>query len=130
MYAKTIEDLVIYQISLQLSTEIAGLVKVIPNNWRIKETDQILRSSSSVHSNITEGFSQRFYIKKFLHYLNIALGSSDETQNHIKKLRNDSHIKMDVANYYLNRYKNLSVKILNFINYLRKNSVHDSPHKA
>ncbi|MFC1732449.1 four helix bundle protein, partial [candidate division KSB1 bacterium] len=99
------EDLVIYTIALDLSSEINELADDIPYNWNIKEVDQIKRSSSSIHSNITEGFAQRFYSRKFIHYLNIALGSSDETQNHIRKLKNDCHINIENANHYLKKYK-------------------------
>ena len=86
MFAKRIEELRIYIIALLLANEIHCLVEKIPNWWRIKDAKQIKSSSSSVPSNIAEGFGQRFYPKKFLHYLNIAKGSSDETQNHLRLL--------------------------------------------
>ncbi|MBU1018095.1 four helix bundle protein [Patescibacteria group bacterium] len=120
MLVNRIEDLVIYKIALDLAIEIADLVKRIPYNWSIVEAGQILRCSSSVHSNIAEGFSHRFYLKQFIRYLNIALGSSDEAQNHLQKLRNSNHLNIEVTDNYIKRYKNLSVRILNLINYLRK----------
>lgn len=120
MLVERLEDLLIHQIALQLAKEVHELVGAIPFNWKIKEVDDIKRSSSSVSSNISEGFSQRFYTKKFLLYLYIALGSSDETQDHLKKLYNNGHINSERASYYINSYKNLSIKILNLINYQRK----------
>lgn len=120
MLARRLKDLIIYQIALQLATEIAELVKNIPFNWKIGEVNQILRSSSSTSSNIAEGFAQRFYPKQFIRYLNIALGSSDETQNHLRKLRSDGHLSIIRADYYIKRYKNFSVRILNLINHLRQ----------
>ena len=120
MYAKNVEELVIYQIALQLAKEIDQLVKQIPHYWNIEECGQILRSSSSVPSNIAEGFAQRFYPKKFIYFLNIAIGSSDESQTHMEKLRNNGHVEIKIADDYIKRYKNLSVRILNFINYLKK----------
>jgi four helix bundle protein len=120
MFAKNAEELVIYQIALELTKEIDKLVKQIPHYWDIEECRQILRSSSSAPSNIEEGFAQRFYPKKFLYYLNIALGSSDESKGHLRKLYNNGHIKTEIANHYIGRYKNLSVRILKFINYLKK----------
>ena len=120
MYAKTAEELVIYQIAMQLAKEIDKLIKQIPHYWNIDACGQILRSSDSVPSNIQEGFAQRFYPKKFIHYLNIAIGSSDESKGHMKKLRNNGHIEIETANRYIGRYKNLSVRILRFMNYLRK----------
>lgn len=120
MYAKNAEELVIYQIALQLAKEIDQLVKQIPHYWDIEECGQILRSSSSASSNIQEGFAQRFYPKKFIYFLNISLGSSDESKGHMEKLRNNGHVKPEIADNYIKRYKGLSIKILKFINHLRK----------
>jgi len=124
MFVNKIEDLVIYNFALELAKELHELTDKIPYRWGIKDIDQIRRSSSSVSSNITEGFGQRFYPNKFLYYLNIAKGSSDETQNHLRSLLNKKYINYEKACYYLKRYKNLSVKILNFINHIkRKNNI-------
>ena len=120
MYAKNAEELVIYKIALQLAKEIDQLVKQIPHYWNIEECGQILRSSSSVPSNIQEGFAQRFYPKKFILYLNNSIGSSDESKGHMEKLRNNDNVKQEIANNYIKKYKGLSIKILKFINYLRK----------
>jgi len=120
MFVKKVEDLIIYQLAFQLAKEIQGLIKDIPHYWQNEDVRQVKRSSASVPSNIAEGFSQRFYTKQFIHYLNIALASSDETKNHLKKLLNDGFIQIEIANSYIKRYKDLSIKILNFINYLKK----------
>ena len=120
MYVKNIGELVIYQIALQLAKEINELVKQIPHYWNIEECGQILRSSSSASSNIEEGFSNRFYPKQFIKYLYTAMGSSDESKGHMEKLRNNGHVKPEIADNYIKRYKSLSIKILRFINHLRK----------
>lgn len=119
MLIKSISELNIYIVACQLSSEVEKLVKNITFYWDVPEVKQVIRSSSSVQANIAEGFAQRFYSKKFLHYLNIALGSSDETQNHLNKLKMKNHLNIDIDEI-TKKYKNLSVKILNFINYLRK----------
>jgi four helix bundle protein len=121
MLVRYAEDLKIYQVALQLAKEIHELVSKIPHNWQVEEVDDILRSSSSVPSNIEEGFSHRFYPKQFLRYLYIAMGSSDETKGHLRKLFMKNHINKNNSDFYINQYKNLSIKIVNFINYLRKN---------
>ena len=120
MFVKTVEELVIYQIALKLTKEVNELIKQIPNYWNIEECKQILRSSSSCPSNIKEGFAQRFYVKQFIKYLYIAMGSSDESQDHLEKLSNNGHMEVKIANYYIGRYKNLSVRIVNLVSYLRK----------
>lgn len=120
MYVKDFFDLNIYKIALQLSLEIGEMVCCIPYHWNTPECDQILRSSSSVHANIAEGFSQRFYPKKFIHYLYIALGSSDETANHLRKLMLRKNVNPVNGEKLLKKYKDLSIKIVNFITYLRE----------
>jgi four helix bundle protein len=120
MFVKNVEELEIYQIALQLAKEVNELIKQIPHYWNIEECNQILRSSSSCPSNIEEGFAQRFYPKKFIYFLNVALGSSDESKGHMRKLCNNGHVKPEIANNYIKRYKNLSIKTLNLINYLKK----------
>jgi four helix bundle protein len=120
MFAKNVEELTIYQIALQLAKETDQLIKQIPDYWRIKESDQILRSSSSVPSNIAEGFPQRFYPRQFIKYLYISMGSSDESKTHIEKMKNNFYVRQEIADEYIKRYKNLSIKILNLIIYLKK----------
>jgi len=120
MFVKKLEDLQIYPIALDLAKEVNALIGNIHCHWKIEECGQLLRSSSSSPSNIQEGFSQRFYPKKFILFLNIAIGSSDESQGHFEKLKNNNQLEAEVANAYIKRYKNLSIKTLNFINYLRK----------
>ena len=122
MLIKTVSGLNIYQMASELSAEVEMLVKHVSFYWENVEVKQVIRSSSSVQANIAEGFSQRFYPKKFIHYLNIALGSSDESQNHLKKLKLNGKIDGEVGEDMIRKYKNLSVRILNFINYLRKRS--------
>ena len=114
-------DLRIYKIGIRLNKEINQLVSGIPFNWNIPEVDQIRRSSSSVPSNIAEGFSKRFHQREFKRYLRIALGSSDETQNHIILLFNNEYMVEDRYRYFLNEYKNLSIKILNMIKTIGNN---------
>lgn len=114
-------DLRIYQLASKLTVEIEEFVHQIPFYWRIKEVNQIKGSSSSSPSNIAEGNAKRIYPKEFIRFLNIALGSSDETQNHLILLHNKKHIDKEKFDYYFNQYKNLSIKILNTINSVAKN---------
>ena len=75
-------DLRIHQLSIKLAGEIKELAKEIPYSWKIREIDQLLRSSDSIHANIVEGFGRRFYRRDFIRFLVYALASSDETQDH------------------------------------------------
>ncbi len=113
-------DLRIYQIAISLEKEVFNIVIKIPYSWNIEQIDQIKRSSSSISTNIIEGWNRRFYPRDFLRFLAISLGSSDETQHHIRILFDKNYISKDIFDRLSNEYKNLSIKILNFINYLKK----------
>ena len=113
-------DLLIYQISVKLRDELHEELNKIPFGWKIEDVDQAKRSSSSAVSNIVEGYSRRFYTKDFIKFLIISLGSSDETQNHIGSLNKQNLLTKEKTAYFKNRYKTLSIKIVNYINYQRK----------
>ena len=113
-------DLKIYQLAVSLRDELHEELNKIPFSWKYGDIDQIKRSSSSTVSNIVEGYSRRFYTKDFIKFLIISLGSSDETQNHIGSLNKQNLLTEEKTAYYKNRYKTLSIKIVNYINYQRK----------
>ena len=97
---KVVEELKIYQIAVKLRNEVYEDVNRITNNWKIKDIDQIKRSSSSVASNIAEGFGRRFYPKDYIRFLNLAIGSSDESQNHTDVLYKGGYFSKKRANYF------------------------------
>ncbi len=117
MLVVKVEDLKIYQIAIELTGQVEGLVNKIPYHWNVKEVGQIRRSSGSVPANIAEGFSNRFYYRKYVHYLNISIGSSDESKTHLEILFEKGHIEESVFSLYYQKYKNLSVRIVNLANY-------------
>jgi len=51
-----------------------------------EEGSQIRRSVKSVRSNIVEGYGRRRYKQEFIKHLVYALGSSDETIDHLETL--------------------------------------------
>ena len=55
------------------------------------------------------------------------MGSSDESKDHLTKLRNNKHITNEIAEHYIFRYTGLSVKTLNMINHLRNRTTTKAP---
>jgi len=113
-------DLLIHQIASKLGGELFVLLKGKSNRDTQKIINQIIESSESSESNIIEGWSRRFYPKEYIRFLEMSLGSSDETQGHILRLLNRTIINSVEKDNFFKGYKDLSIRILNFINYLKK----------
>lgn len=120
--SQTFNDLKVYQIAKELSGKIERLAKILPRSERFRQTDQILRSSRSINANIAEGFGRKKYAGDFIKFLRYALASSDETQAHLEILFSADLI--DGYNYsnLTKQYKNLSVRLINFIKAIQQNN--------
>ena len=102
--SKTFENIEVWQLSRNFVKEIYDLTN---NNHFYKDWDlknQIRKASVSVMSNISEGFERRT-TKEFIHFLNIAKGSSGE-------VRSQLYIALDLKYISLTEFENLSQKIL------------------
>lgn len=113
-------ELRIFIIALQLAKETKEVIFSLPKYWNIPEAKQILESSSSVHSTIAEGFAKRVYQKELIRFLNMALGSSDECQNHLIALGAKGYLSKDCCKPFEKKYKDLSIRILNMIKSVAK----------
>lgn len=74
-------ELTVWQEARKLKNDIAEIVKQFPVEEKYRLTDQLIRSSRSIGSNIAEGHG-RFTYKEQLHFCIQARGSLSETKNH------------------------------------------------
>lgn len=88
-----VENLEIYRLAHDLGCRIHAMSLTLPSLERLEEASQIRRSSKRVSVCIVEGHTQRKYKGRFLSYLYHALGSSDETQEHLKYLHETGSLK-------------------------------------
>jgi four helix bundle protein len=75
-------ELEVWQRARFLKNELSDLVKTFPAEEKYRLSDQIIRSSRSIMSNIAEGHG-RFTYKDQLHFCIQAGGSLSETHNHL-----------------------------------------------
>ena len=81
------KNLEIWQIARELVIDIHKMtLKKLPKFEMFEEGAQIRRSSKSVKSTIVEGYGRRRYKQEFLRFLTYALGSNDETIDHLETL--------------------------------------------
>lgn len=80
-----VTDLVVYNRALNNLKLIYILVNQIPDRHeRLKK--QIINSAESIPPLIAEGFAKRSSEKEFKRFLNMAMGSSDETITHAREI--------------------------------------------
>jgi four helix bundle protein len=82
-----LKKLEVYRIAHDLAVRIHAMTLALPAIERYEEAPQIRRSSKRASANIVEGHTQRKYKAQYLLYLYRALGSSDESQEHLLLLR-------------------------------------------
>lgn len=76
------KELLVWQKSIQLVTDIYKLTKTFPNEENYGLVSQIQRAAVSIPSNIAEG-NDRNSKKEFVHFLYIARGSLAELETQI-----------------------------------------------
>lgn len=76
------KDLIVWQKSMNLVTEIYKLVKFLPKSETYALSDQMRRAVISIASNIAEG-KGRDSTREYIHFLNVARGSCFELDTQI-----------------------------------------------
>ena len=106
------EDLKVWQLSHQLSLDVANLVKSFPRHEKYDLSSQMRRSARSLPSDISEGFG-RFHFNDKLTFYERARASLGELKNHFKEALGNNYIdsicydtyckRMDEIGYLLTR---------------------------
>ena len=110
------KNLEIWQIARELIIDIHNMtLNKLPKFEMFEEGAQIRKSSKSVKSTIVEGYGRRRYKQEFIRFLSYALGSNDETIDHLetlfetgsltdKSLYEDLHERIDILGKKLNLF--------------------------
>ncbi|HKS16237.1 MAG TPA: four helix bundle protein [Planctomycetota bacterium] len=116
----------IYKMAHEGALEVHRLSLALPYYEQREEAPQVRRSSKRISASIVEGFAQRKYKGFYLSYLYRALGSSDETQEHLMLLFKSGSFKdKELYHKLLTSYENLSGKLFRFIRAVE--GTHQSP---
>ena len=78
-----------------------------------EEGSQIRRSCKSVKSNIVEGYGRKRYKAEFIKFLVYALGSNDETIDHLETLYKTKSLQDEVLYNYLHGKLEITGKKIN-----------------
>lgn len=111
---KTYEDLLIWQYSMELVTDIYRVTSCYPESEKFGLTSQLRRASISIPSNIAEGFG-RNSSGDFKRFLNIAMGSLFEQQTELRISLNLQFIDQDTFNHLYNKSREIERMMSAFI---------------
>lgn len=121
MAYQNFEDLEVWKKARELKNEISELVKIFPADERFRLTDQIIRSSRSVNTQISEGQGRRTWPDR-LRFSVIARGSLSETLNHLIDAFDEKFITEEQLNYFRIKISEVEKLLNGYISYLEKKS--------
>lgn len=113
-----IEDLVVWQLAMELTNVIYSITNNISFNKDFALRDQIRKSAISVPSNVAEGF-ERNSTNQFLYFLVIAKGSSGELRTQLLIAKNQNYISESEFHSINIQALEVSKKLGSFITYLK-----------
>ncbi len=110
---QTYKDLIVWQKSIELVTEIYKLTEDFPKEEQFGLTSQIRRCAVSIPSNIAEG-RLRKTSKEYYHFLTISYGSGGELETQIIISKNLSKTK----NLNYDKVDTLLAEVMKMLNVL------------
>ena len=112
------EKLEVYQDAVEFANQIYKITKPFPKSEMFGITNQIRRASISIPTNIAEGSSRGK--KEFIHFLNIALGSTYECVPLLEISKRQGYVKDEMFNALIDELHKIAAKINALKNSLRK----------
>ena len=109
------KDLKVWEKSHHFTLKVYEATKNFPKDELYGLTSQLRRASSSIPANITEGCG-KMTKQDFAKYLNIALGSSNESEYFIilsKDLNYLSQEDFDILSSLINEIKGMLIALIN-----------------
>ncbi|MBL7763603.1 MAG: four helix bundle protein [Chitinophagaceae bacterium] len=111
---KSYRDLIVWQKSMKLVTEIYTITKSFPSDELYGLTSQLRRCAISIPSNIAEGYG-RNSTGDYKRFLQIAAGSIFELQTQIEIAGNLKYISKENFDIFFNNVKEVELMLLSLI---------------
>jgi four helix bundle protein len=111
---KSYRDLIVWQKSMNLVTEIYAVTRSFPSDELYGLTSQLRRCAVSTPSNIAEGYG-RNSTSDYKRFLTIAVGSTFELQTQIEIAANLKYLSSDMFGEICNAAKEIELMLLSLI---------------
>ena len=114
---QTFEELQVWKKARILKNEIKELTSSFPSEEKYRLTDQLIRSSRSVNTQIAEGHGRKT-TKERIKYCIIARGSLSETLNHLIDAYDCKYITEEILTTFRSKIIEVERMLNGYINYL------------
>jgi four helix bundle protein len=118
---QSFEELDVWKKARELKNEIAGLVRSFPAEEKYRLSDQLIRSSRSVDTQIAEGHGRRTWPDR-LRFCVVARGSLSETLNHLIDALDEKYINEEQLNYFRSKINEVEKLLNGYINFFEEKS--------
>ena len=109
------KDLKVWQKSHEFTLKVYTITKSFPKEEKYSLTNQLKRAASSIPANIAEGCGKNSQLD-FANFLNIALGSANESEYYILLAKDLQYIRQDSfedLNKIINEIKAMLISLIN-----------------
>jgi four helix bundle protein len=108
MMAKSVDDLEVYKLALELQRKIFHITKTFPREEMYSLTDQVRRSSRSVGANAREAWAKRRYPAHFVSKLSDSEGESEETIHWVLSAFDCEYIDSATRDELISEYRHVN----------------------
>ncbi len=115
---KTFKDLIVWQKSMELITEIYKITTTFPEDEKYCLITQIRRSAISIPSNIAEGYG-RHSTNDYIRFLQLSIGSLYELQTQIEISYNLKYLNNEKFNIVYESSREIERMMCSLINKIK-----------
>jgi four helix bundle protein len=116
---QSFEELEVWKKARELKNSIKALVNKFPTEEKFRISDQIIRSSRSINTQIAEGHGRRTFPDR-LRFCVIARGSLSETLNHLIDAFDCNYISDEILQTFRQKIYEVEKLLNGYINFLEK----------
>lgn len=111
MTIRTYRDLDVFRESYSAALDVSRLCKRLPPVEQYELARQLRRAARSIPANIVEGWGKRASTPEFKRYLQIAIGSCDETRVWLDMSRDEGYIPEKDCQALKERYNRIGAML-------------------
>lgn len=119
MKARDFDELEVYRLSLNLADWVYEITNGFPEEEKYNAISQLRRAATSIGANIAEGFG-RYHYKENIQFSRQARGSLSEMKHFMLFGKQRKYISDKTYEEFSSKYRNLQVKLNNYINSIGK----------